>query len=77
MEQLIDAAEGRNFMMHARIAMLRALNHGKPDPAPAPQAREILQDRAMNFLTLSIVKAVSSINCPSIHVRKQPALCLG
>jgi hypothetical protein len=30
MAQLIDAAEGRNFIMHARIAVLRALNHGQP-----------------------------------------------
>jgi hypothetical protein len=28
MEQLIDAAEGRNFIMHARIAVLKALNCG-------------------------------------------------
>jgi hypothetical protein len=27
---LIDAAEGRDFIMHARVGMLRALNHGKP-----------------------------------------------
>jgi hypothetical protein len=47
MEQLIDCAEGRNFLLHARIGMLRALNHGKPDPVPMPraQAREGLQDR--------------------------------
>src|SRR5260370_115268 len=32
MEQLIDAAEGRNFIMHARIGMMRALNHGNPPP---------------------------------------------
>jgi hypothetical protein len=31
---LIDCAEGRDFRMHARIAVLRALNHGRPDPAP-------------------------------------------
>lgn len=30
MEQLIDAAEGRIFLMFARIGMLRALNYGKP-----------------------------------------------
>ena len=29
MEQLIDAAEGRNFVMHARIGVLRALNHDR------------------------------------------------
>jgi hypothetical protein len=35
MAHLIDAAEGRDFIMHARIAMLRALNAGRP---PAPRA---------------------------------------
>ncbi|MGY4295346.1 hypothetical protein ACVWXN_003441 [Bradyrhizobium sp. i1.4.4] len=30
---LIDAAEGRDFVMHARIAVLRALNRDKPPPA--------------------------------------------
>jgi hypothetical protein len=30
MVQLIDAAEGRNFTMHARIAVLRALTTGSP-----------------------------------------------
>lgn len=32
-EILIKAAEGRDFLMHARIAMLKALNHGKPPPS--------------------------------------------
>jgi hypothetical protein len=27
---LITVAEGRDFVMHARIAMLRAINHGRP-----------------------------------------------
>ena len=39
MEQLIDAADGRNFIMHARIAVLKALNHEKPAPAPAPRRK--------------------------------------
>ena len=39
MEQLIDAAEGRNFIMHARIGMMRALNHRKPDPAITPRRK--------------------------------------
>jgi hypothetical protein len=39
MEQLIDAAEGRNFIMHARIAVLKALNHGKPSPASEPRRK--------------------------------------
>jgi hypothetical protein len=31
---LISAAEGRDFTLHARIAMLKAIHHGKPPPAP-------------------------------------------
>lgn len=37
-EALIMAAEDRGPVMHARIGMLRAINHGKP--RPAPQARK-------------------------------------
>jgi hypothetical protein len=29
-EALILAAEGRGPMLHARVGMLRAMNHGKP-----------------------------------------------
>ena len=36
MEVLISAAEKGGIVMMARIAMMRALNHGDPDPAPAP-----------------------------------------
>jgi hypothetical protein len=36
---LIGAAEGRDFLMHARIGMLRALNHGRPTPAPGPRRK--------------------------------------
>jgi hypothetical protein len=38
-EALLMASEGRGPIMHARIAMLRALNAGKPksDPAPSPK----------------------------------------
>ena len=36
---LIGAAESRDFLMHAEIAMLRALNHGKPDPATTPRRK--------------------------------------
>ncbi|HEX9471397.1 MAG TPA: hypothetical protein VF957_17845 [Bradyrhizobium sp.] len=39
MEQLIDAAEGRNFIMHARIGMMKVLNAGKPDPATTPRRK--------------------------------------
>jgi hypothetical protein len=45
MEQLIDAAEGRNFSMHARIAVLRALNHGLPDPKTEPRRRAVKKYR--------------------------------
>ena len=41
MAQLIDAAEGRNFAMHARIAVLRALNHGLPDPKTEPRRKAV------------------------------------
>jgi hypothetical protein len=37
MECLISAAEKGGIVMMARIAILRALNHGEPDPAPAPR----------------------------------------
>lgn len=37
---LINAAEGRDFVMHARIAMMQALNHGKPSPSSSPRAKK-------------------------------------
>jgi hypothetical protein len=36
---LIAAAEDLDFVMHARIAMLRALNHGKPRPERVKQTK--------------------------------------
>jgi hypothetical protein len=39
---LIDAAEGRDFVMHARIAMLRALNHGR-EPPKQPARRKAVK----------------------------------
>ena len=39
MEFLISAAEKGGIVMMARIAMLRALNRGAPDPAPAPRRK--------------------------------------
>jgi hypothetical protein len=45
MAQLIDAAEGRNFIMHARIAVLRALNHGLPDPKTEPRRKAVKKHR--------------------------------
>jgi hypothetical protein len=38
-EILIGAAEGRDFLMHARIAVLKALNHGKPAAPRVKRAR--------------------------------------
>lgn len=38
-EILIGAAEGRDFLMHARIAMLKAINADKPRPEPTPRKK--------------------------------------
>jgi hypothetical protein len=40
------AAEGRDFLMHARIAVLKALNHGKPESChhAAPETNQSLQN---------------------------------
>lgn len=38
-EMLLMAAEGRGSIMFARIGMLRALNHGRPDPQPEPRSK--------------------------------------
>jgi hypothetical protein len=49
MECLIAAAETGGIVMMAHIAILRAQNHGEPDPAPAPRRKRAkgLQDRKM------------------------------
>jgi hypothetical protein len=39
MECLISAAEKGGIVMMAHIAMLRALYHGDPNPAPAPRRK--------------------------------------
>jgi hypothetical protein len=36
---LIDAAEGRDSTMHARIGIMRALNRGRSPPAPGPRGK--------------------------------------
>jgi len=36
---LIGAAEGRDFLLHARIAMLRAINHGRQPPEQPPRRK--------------------------------------
>ena len=38
-EALIMAAEGTGPLLHARVGMLRALNHGKPEPGRVRKAR--------------------------------------
>jgi hypothetical protein len=49
-----------------------------PFDRAAPQARQALQDCAMNFLFSSVsANAVLSINGWPIKIGKQPALCLG
>lgn len=42
-QTLFDAAHGRDFIMHARIAVLRALNKDKP--APPRAGREDFRDK--------------------------------
>lgn len=38
-DALIMAAEDRGPIMHARIGMLRALNHGRPAPVSEPRRK--------------------------------------
>jgi hypothetical protein len=38
-KQLIDSAEGRNLVMHARIGMMKALAHGHLRPTRAPLSK--------------------------------------
>lgn len=40
-EMLIGAAEGREFLMHAHIAMMRALNRDRPAPVPVPRRKAV------------------------------------
>jgi hypothetical protein len=49
MEALILVATLGGPTMFARIGVMRALNHGKPDPAPdaAPEARQGLQGHSI------------------------------
>jgi hypothetical protein len=44
-EVLIGAAEGRDFHMHARIGVLRALNHGRPPPELEPRQKPVKRSR--------------------------------
>jgi hypothetical protein len=38
-EAVLMATEDRGPLLHARVGMLRALNHGKPDPAVTPRRK--------------------------------------
>jgi hypothetical protein len=38
-EVVLMAAEDRRLLMHARIGMLKALSHGKPDPTVTPRRK--------------------------------------
>jgi hypothetical protein len=40
-EALVMAAEGKGPLLLARIAMLRALNAGKPDPKLSPRKKRV------------------------------------
>ena len=44
-EAVIMAAEDRGPLMHARIGMLRALNHGKPNPDVTPRRKAVKKYR--------------------------------
>jgi hypothetical protein len=44
-EAVIIAAEDRAPILHARIGMLRALNHGKPSPVRRYQGRAAIRAR--------------------------------
>jgi hypothetical protein len=48
---LISAAERGGIVMLAHIAMLRALNHGEPDPAPAPRGKRAKASSGIGKLT--------------------------
>ncbi|SIO51867.1 hypothetical protein SAMN05443247_07068 [Bradyrhizobium erythrophlei] len=39
-ETLINCAEGRDLLFHARVAVLRALHHDEPDPAATPRRKQ-------------------------------------
>ena len=49
MEFLISAAENGGIVMIARIAMLRALNAGKPDPEITPRRKRPKRYRIVGF----------------------------
>lgn len=36
---VLRAAEGRDFRMHAHIAMMQAIHHGRPEPPREPRKK--------------------------------------
>jgi hypothetical protein len=44
-QALLMAAEDRGPLMHARIAMLQALSHGKPAPTQLPRRKAVKKYR--------------------------------
>jgi hypothetical protein len=44
-ECVLMAAEGRGPMLHARVGVLRAMNHGKPEPAKEPRRKAVKKYR--------------------------------
>ena len=67
MEFLISAAEKGGIVMMAHIAMLRALNHADPDPAPTPRRK-----RAKTTGSLDNRRAWAGFACP---VPRSPLHC--
>jgi hypothetical protein len=47
--QRFKAAEGRDFLMHARIGVMRAINHGQPEARREPRQKraKALSDHQM------------------------------
>jgi hypothetical protein len=45
---LIDTAEGRDFLLHARVGVLRAVNAGQPNPDVTPRGKKSKAYRLQN-----------------------------
>lgn len=46
-ETLINTAEGRDLIFHARVAVMKALTHDKPPPAPEPRRKAVRKFRVI------------------------------
>jgi hypothetical protein len=73
-EILLMPAEGRGPIMHARIGMLRALNHGKPATPPERRSKgENLSDRRMIRLHFGYSRRLDRLSArgsafrPAVH----------